>query len=183
MSESLVEANLAAQFAMVDQDGDGIITADDFQLLAEQICTGFAVEPGSANHRRIRDAFTGWWERLRQDADIDHGGTVNKQEYIEASRTGMTASPQFVEVLTQLAEVCFDAIDRDGDGLISKAEYVRVYHVAGQDPEAGKVAFDRIDTDGDGSITCDELVTAVRELVTSQDPSAPGAWMFGVPNR
>lgn len=39
--------------------------------------------------------------------------------------------------------------------------------------------FDQVDTDGDGSISRQEFIRTVREHYLSDDPDAPGSFLYG----
>ncbi|MFD6877298.1 MULTISPECIES: hypothetical protein [unclassified Streptomyces] len=49
----------------------------------------------------------------------------------------------------------------------------------GASPADLKVAFAKLDTDGDGTLGREEIRRATEEYYTSEDPTAPGNWLFG----
>ena len=69
--------------------------------------------------------------------------------------------------------------DRDGDGKLSADEYVKLEWCYGVTEEAAREAFRHLDRDGDGYLTLEEGMKAIEEFYLSDDPDAPGNWLFG----
>jgi len=73
----------------------------------------------------------------------------------------------------------FDAVDLDGDGVISIKEYNIVLKAQGCSDEDSRHAFAKLDLDGDGRISREEYARAIYDYHVSNDPNAPGNWFYG----
>ncbi|WP_327381618.1 hypothetical protein [Streptomyces sp. NBC_01207] len=68
----------------------------------------------------------------------------------------------------------------DDDGLIGLDEYLLLSQAIGGVPaQQMKEAFHRLDRDGNGTLDPAEIDAAVVEFFTSDDPNAPGNWLYG----
>jgi Ca2+-binding EF-hand superfamily protein len=73
----------------------------------------------------------------------------------------------------------FEAIDANGDGRISRAEYQQLIETwTGQPADTGEV-FGLLDADGDGYLSLAEFVALWTEFWVGDNPNAPGTWAFG----
>ncbi len=78
----------------------------------------------------------------------------------------------------------FDVFDVNGDDKLSRREWAQLYAAWRVEPRFAPQAFAKIDRDGNGFISKDELVAVVKEFHQSDDPAAPGNWLFGpIPER
>ncbi|MFC5826610.1 EF-hand domain-containing protein [Nonomuraea insulae] len=180
MSMPLTETNLALVFAALDTTGDGRLSAADFITRADQMCAALAPDPSSASHQSVQQGFAAWWEHLRAGADVDQDGSVSSEEYLATAGTrAADTGEDLARVVLALAGPLFDAADTDGDGTISRPEYVRFYTALNLDGKIGEDAFTRLDIDGDGSISQQEFFGGIRAIFTSNDPGDPGTWMLG----
>ncbi|WP_206780526.1 EF-hand domain-containing protein [Streptomyces sp. CB00455] len=75
-------------------------------------------------------------------------------------------------------EAVVDLADADGDGVLSRSEFIRLGAPAVSEEQSHR-SFDQVDTDGDGSLTAQELVAAARDFYVSDDPEAVGNHLFG----
>ncbi|WP_314250768.1 hypothetical protein [Streptomyces sp. DSM 40907] len=68
----------------------------------------------------------------------------------------------------------------DDDGLIGLDEYLLLSQAIGGVPaQQMQEAFHRLDRDGNGTLDPAEIDAAVVEFFTSEDPNAPGNWLYG----
>ena len=140
----LIAALSAARSAAAQTDGRTIMTVFRFQ---DRNGDGF-VDRGE--FRRARAA-----RFDRMDANRD--GKVTVTEFSQ-QRAGdrrrlavLTTSPKSApEMLEAAAEQAYRELDRDGDGAVTRAEFM----------EAGEARFAQTDRDGDGRISRDEWARA-----------------------
>ncbi|MDX3101056.1 hypothetical protein [Nonomuraea angiospora] len=107
MTRSLHESNIAALFALLDSTGDGQIAADDFKRIADKACAAVAPDPGSCQHQAIQQLCADWWERIREDADLDWpciGGGTTSGSTSKIARRGWSASAAHARHLTEFVE-------------------------------------------------------------------------------
>ena len=67
----------------------------------------------------------------------------------------------------------------DGDGVIGKDEYRQYLTSSKIDPSVADETFAKLDTDGDGHLTRDEWEQLFLDFFLSDDPDAPGSWLWG----
>jgi Ca2+-binding EF-hand superfamily protein len=169
--------NIAVTFDALDATADGVLTRDDVVLRAEQLCTGLGLDAASQAHREIHSAYRQCWGELLRFADSDEDGAVTLEEFGDAVDRGMLEDPQFVDsAMLVISHACFSAVDADGDGVIDRDEYSRIFTAV--DPSKADLAsagFDILDRDGDGLVSRDELIDAMRQLfVNTEAPEAFG---------
>jgi Ca2+-binding EF-hand superfamily protein len=70
--------------------------------------------------------------------------------------------------------VTFDMLDRDGDGLVSAAEFKELMATLGVDytDETAAKAIAMMDADGDGLVSLEELATYMSSPAAPQRPGA-----------
>ncbi|TYB66665.1 hypothetical protein FXF51_16310 [Nonomuraea sp. PA05] len=177
--DDLIDANLAAQFAIHDTTGDGLLTAADFQRHVDWATTALSLD--ERRSQALQDAYTAWWHQIRAGADTDADGAVTLPEYIASIRSGVNDRPEYFSVVDQVCRAIFQSVDTDDDGSISAAEFARYWTAVKIDPDTTRTAFDHLDTDGDGTVSWAEFLAGVHDFFTSTDPDAPGTWLAGRP--
>jgi hypothetical protein len=83
------------------------------------------------------------------------------------------------DAVSGTADAMFEAIDLNGDGLISRSEYGALIETWNGTPTATDEIFPRLDLDGDGHLTRDEFRTHWTEFWAGDNPNAPGTYVFG----
>ncbi|KOV39083.1 calcium-binding protein [Streptomyces sp. XY431] len=163
---------------VLDQTGDGHLTAHDFRAMAHNVC--WQLELSEEGEGRVYDAFERWWEELRAGMDADDDGRVSRAEYIAATLAGCDRDPAYLErgLLPALRAV-FAAADTDGDGLLDFAEYRVLFGGRRVHPAELSHGFRQLDTDGDGVITSAEFLRGFVDYFTARAPSAPGTQLLG----
>ncbi|WP_308339618.1 EF-hand domain-containing protein [Streptomyces venezuelae] len=155
-------------FAMLDVDGDGVITREEYLSRVERVASAVgrdASHPVVAASRAAHDV-------VFQDMDADHDGRVTFEEY--RSWVGHEAFERFCR--TALGSL-FDIADTDADGCLDRAEFICLRTAAGNADTDVTAAFDALDIDGDGLIHRDDYLTGIRDFVTTG--SSPMAAAYG----
>lgn len=101
--------------------------------------------------------------RLFDELDLDKTGKIRRPELATViKKQGKDAHSEYAAAL----DVCFDALDLKGDGVISLSEFrAAVLAQHGQlMNQLLRPVFDQIDSHGTGDISADELVAALRQL-------------------
>jgi len=181
MLNDLQRRKMAHLFTLLDVDDDGTIDRMDYTASADRLVTAFGHAPGSPECQLVRDRYNTLWEAVTLPMDSDGDERVDVSEY----STGMerfvtTADEGYLTHIAPVANAFYDLMDVDGDGRITRTEYVRMMASAFRlSEEAGSTAFDQLDLDGNGTLSRDELHVANEQFFRSADENAKGNWVFG----
>ncbi|WP_435807562.1 oxygenase MpaB family protein, partial [Streptomyces bacillaris] len=107
---------------VLDQTGDGYLDWPDLAAMARELAT--RLDLGEPEETRLYDAFAAWWRELQAALDSDGDGRVSADEYAAAAPS--LAGPALIRV----AEVLFDATDKDGSGTINAEEHRTLFRTA-----------------------------------------------------
>lgn len=170
-------------FALIDEDDNGYVEANDFQLRADRLAeTRNVTDPDAqtALRRRVMK----WWDHLSAlvDVDDDHRVTTKEwQDYWVALQDGVDqggeAKADVLRGLKQAARATFRAMNTTDGDEITEDEYTDWLVAWGVDEN--NASFDRLDRDNSGGLTEDDLIQAVKEFYLSNDPEAPGNVLYG----
>ncbi|WNE95250.1 EF-hand domain-containing protein [Streptomyces luomodiensis] len=165
---ALLDQKYERLFSLLDANGDGVIAEDDFELMAGRVVAAFG-EESSAKGATYADEMLNYWRALREAADADGDGRIDKDEFRQALSQ---VSDHFDTLVGPLYEAGFQLADRDGDGLVGKEDFIAVFVAIGVPaPEAG-AAFDRLTGQDrqDGQLTKGRLMAAAAQFYRSEDP-------------
>ncbi|MDQ6947728.1 MAG: EF-hand domain-containing protein [Actinomycetota bacterium] len=167
-------------FDALDATADGFLDRDDFTQRANQMCAALAPDERSQHHQDLQRAYRQAWEQLRIRADADDDGRLTREEYVTAVEKGILQDPQYIEdAVLVVSRALFRASDQDGDDVLSREEYVKMFTAIDMDGDMAAAGFDHIDRDGDGTISYSEFIEALDGVFSSSDPSSLGANVFG----
>lgn len=171
MASELQRRKASVVFTAMDADGDGLLERADFEALTDR-WVGIRGEAGS---ERLRVLMMGWWDVLQAVADGDRDQRITLDEVLIAvdNLGGM------LDLVAETAESMFEAVDGDGDGRVSAAEYARMIHGWTGEEAPTDAAFARLDLDGDGWISKSEFTTHWVEFWAGDNAEAPGTYVFG----
>jgi Ca2+-binding EF-hand superfamily protein len=180
MLSDLQRKKLQLRFALLDTDGDGRLTQQDYELVSLRLCAAFGHLPGSAGYERVRAAYLTLWERLRTRMDRDGSGVICLPQFLESCEKAIVERRDgFERNIAGLVELLFDLVDADANGTIDLTEFTTWLHSYGVGPRDTVDAFDLLDTDEDGALSKDEITSAAEQFYRSADPLAAGNWLFG----
>ncbi|MEV6038277.1 EF-hand domain-containing protein [Nonomuraea sp. NPDC052116] len=171
MASEFQRRKVGRVFRAMDVDGDGRLTQADFQALAHR----WTAVGGSVDPERLASVMNGWWPVLRAASGPGGDDAVSlDQVLLVVERLG-----DMTDAVSGTADAMFEAIDLNGDGLISCSEYGALIETWNGAPSATDEIFPRLDLDGDGHLTRDEFRTHWTEFWAGDDPDAPGTYVFG----
>lgn len=168
MASDFQYQKVARVFGAMDTDGDGYLTEGDFRALT----TRWIALRGEGDHTRLAAIMMGWWTTLRDAAGTD-------QVTIEDVLAVVDQLGQMPQAVTGTAEAMFEAVDENGDGRISPAEYRRLIEAwNGRETDTAE-AFALLDLNHDGHLSRSEFTGHWTEFWAGDNPAAPGSWIFG----
>ncbi|MFD8493002.1 EF-hand domain-containing protein [Amycolatopsis sp. NPDC059657] len=173
MASEFQRRKIATVFAAMDADGDSYLDESDFEALTGRWVALRGVTADSAEGAGLRGIMMGWWAALLAAADRDDKVTLEEVLMVVDQLGGM------LDAVTGTAETMFDAIDEDGDGAISRAEYRQLIEAWNGTATDTDEIFGLLDLDGDGHISRKEFVEHWTEFWAGDNPNAPGTWVFG----
>lgn len=117
----------------------------------------------------------GWWRTLLAASDLDRDGKVTLDEVLHVV-DGLGAQRAAV---TGTADAMFEAVDENGDGRISAAEYRQAIEAWTGRPTDTDEIFPVLDLNGDGYLSREEFALLWTEFWAGDDQEAPGRLVFG----
>ncbi|MEU4549219.1 EF-hand domain-containing protein [Nonomuraea dietziae] len=171
MASTFQRGKVELVFSAMDADGDGILHESDFEALARR----WASVRAAGDAERLTAIMHGWWGTLAARSRDPESVAV------EDVLTVVDQLGQMPDAVAATAEVMFEAVDEDGDGRISPAEYQRMIEAWNGRSTDTAAVFARLDADGDGAISRAEFILHWREFWAGDDPAAPGTHVFGTP--
>jgi Ca2+-binding EF-hand superfamily protein len=171
-------AKFTHYFHAMDTTGDGLIRQQDYLAAADRVISVLEIDPGSEPAQMLKAGYVRNWEAIAQaDSDGDHAVTVD--EWVDLFYKLGTNEEQFESIVVERGNVIMQLFDRDRDNRISQDDWQLFFRTVGV-PEADfQTAFRRLDRNGNGYLTFEEITTAGREFFGSDDPDAPGNWLYG----
>jgi Ca2+-binding EF-hand superfamily protein len=173
MASDFQRRKISGIFGAMDADDDGYLTEADFRALTARWLQLRGTDAGTPEGEKLASIMMGWWATL--DDAAGHGGKVSLDQVLGV----VDQLPRMPGAVTGTAAAMFEAVDENGDGVISAEEYRRMIDAwNGGETPVGEV-FARLDLDGDGRLSREEFTGHWYEFWAGDDPAAPGSWVFG----
>ena len=166
--------------SVLDQDKNGVLEENDFKEISESLCVLWGYKPGTPDYKHVMEIGYNNWKLFQQFFE-KQGGTANEQQFLSFFEAMLSPGGEAVYekfVLKSMGNI-FDSFDHNGDGVISINEYSDMFMCYHIPIKYSAKAFIKLDRNGDDSITKQELLKAINEFFKSNDPDAPGNWLFG----
>ena len=175
MASELQRRKIAGVFGAMDVDGDGFLEKEDFEALAKRWTAVRGLPAASPDHARLTEIMMGWWETLLAASDLDRDNKATLDEVLLV----VDRLPEMLDAVKGTAAAIFEAVDENGDGLISATEYRQLIETWNGRPADTDAIFHRLDLDGDGYLSREEFTALWVEFWAGDDPTSPGTWVFG----
>ncbi|GAA2734275.1 EF-hand domain-containing protein [Streptomyces nogalater] len=132
-------------FSLFDADGNGVLEADDFELMGKRVVAAVP-EAADGARSRLLDAFRRYWQTLLRELDADGDGRVSPEEF-----AAIVLDPQrFDATVDEFADALAAMGDPDGDGLVERTHFTALMTAIGfQRPNIDALfdAFEPVDGD------------------------------------
>jgi EF hand len=173
MASAFQRRKVVGVFDAMDPEGRGFLIEGDFADLAARWTTLRGLQPESTQYAQLREIMLGWWESLSAAA-LDP-----RQVHLDDVMAVVDVLPSMSDAVITTADAMFEAIDENGDGLISRDEYRQLIEAWNGRPTDTDEVFTLLDTDADGFIPRAEFRLLWYQFWAGNDPHAPGTWVFG----
>ncbi|GAA3980547.1 EF-hand domain-containing protein [Streptomyces sp. NBC_01352] len=167
MVSSEYERRIAARFATFDQDGNGYIDREDFNVAAKALLTEFGTAARSDKGQALYLGAEAFWQGMAGIADRDGDQRITREEFVGGAVKRLRDNPEgFAEIARPFLHAALAVADPDGDGAATVEDTARVLGILGVPQEVARAAATALDTDGDGRIGETEIVTAFARYFT-----------------
>jgi Ca2+-binding EF-hand superfamily protein len=179
MLTDLQKRKLTRFFNVWDANGDGVITTEDPEQVAQNLAELQELEPGSPEHQRFHSGFMLYQKDFLQAVDVDESGRVTLEEWLTYHEKMLQDKERFERTALMAAEVMFELMDQDRDGRITLEEYGRWMRAFRIGEDILEKVFQKLDLNESGALSKEEVLQLTREFFFSDDPDAPGNWALG----
>jgi Ca2+-binding EF-hand superfamily protein len=169
MSENDYRAKMRDRFTTFDVDGDGQVTADDFEAMARRVIDEFEVREGTSQASAIREGARRFFVGLAKATDSDESGSITESEFIAGAERRLRDNPEgFDAIVRPWAQSVIAIADVDGDGEVSVEEWGRALRAMGATEAGIKRDLKAIDRDRDGRVSLEEVIESAVEFYTRE---------------
>ncbi|WP_431775117.1 EF-hand domain-containing protein [Streptomyces cucumeris] len=170
---ALLDQKYEKLFSLLDANGDGVIAEDDFTLMAGRVRASFS-EERAAKGETYADEMMNYWRALRDTADADGDGRIDRDEFRQALHR---VSDRFDTLIGPLYQAGFHLADRDDDGRVGREDFIAVLVAIGVPEHEAGATFDRL-AERDGELTKDQLMTAATLYYRDENPDNAASHLF-----
>ncbi|GAA0435300.1 EF-hand domain-containing protein [Streptomyces luteireticuli] len=158
----------ARVFAMMDADGDKVITRHDYLSRIDRAVSAAGRTEDDPLVVVARTEGLKAWGAM--DANGDDKLTFDEYD-------AWVGADKFDNVCRFALGSLFDLVDADGDGALDKAEFTMLRTALNNSAENAAAAFDALDTDGDGRVRRDAYLASIRAYIVG-DSSPMGEVLY-----
>ena len=158
-----------AAFDALDTNSNGYLEAADFDRLGHRIVQALDVAESSPKAQALHASCRNYWEGLVGALDENSDGKLTAEEYARFHE------PADYEVgVRPYAEALTAICDRDDDGFVQHADFVRGMQAVGFPAENTEALFRAFDPQGTGQVPVEEWRTAIEEYFLARGSHAVG---------
>ncbi|XP_034834414.1 sarcoplasmic calcium-binding proteins II, V, VI, and VII-like [Maniola hyperantus] len=161
-----------------DRNASGSIDKSDFDLATENISKMRGWSAGDAKYKEVQSTLLKIWEGLQSRADVDKDGQISEDEWIAMWEEYAKNPASPFEWQTLYCKFIFQLEDASGDGSIDGEEFSSVYASFGLSKDDALAAFRNM-SKGKANVSWSEFQELWKEYFTTEDPNAPGNFIFG----
>ncbi|MFI6562839.1 EF-hand domain-containing protein [Streptomyces sp. NPDC050534] len=167
MVSSEYERRIAARFATFDQDGNGYIDREDFNVAAKALLAEFDVAARSDKGQALYAGAEAFWQGMAGMADRDGDQRITREEFVNGAVKRLRDNPdRFAEIARPFLHAALAIADTDGDGAATVEDTARVLRILGAGEDVAGASAAVLDADGDGRVGESEIVPAFARYFT-----------------
>jgi Ca2+-binding EF-hand superfamily protein len=167
MVSSEYERRIAARFATFDQDGNGYIDREDFNVAAKALLAEFGVAARSDKGQALYAGAEAFWQGMAGMADRDGDQRITREEFVTGAVKRLRDNPdRFAEIARPFLHAALAVADTDGDGAATVEDTARVLRILGVGEDIAGASAAVLDNDGDGRVGEAEIVPAFARYFT-----------------
>lgn len=179
MLSDLQKSKIQNLFHMFDTDINGMIEKSDIVRIINTCSARFGWERGGLDYKEFETHFLSMWAGMVKRADKNQDQQVSLQEFLDFYSDLLDSPEEYQVVLGGLGGAIFGTFDVNFDGELTLGEYKEFYAAMGLSTGFATTIFARLDLNTNGRISIRELTILLDEFFSSQDPNAPGNFLFG----
>lgn len=166
------ENKLLQLFAKLDRTGDGFIEYVDFIACYEVLRAATGWEPDHPDGNRLLRTSRALWDQLCGTMDYNGDGRISSQEWVTFFNIlhDRVRGQQLPEWFPLTARLFYGWLDLDGNGEVTREEYLFYLKSIGAEPAEG--AFEALAGER-GTLSEESFLTAFRELLFNMNPEDP----------
>jgi hypothetical protein len=173
---------LSRWFDLLDADGNGVIEANDYDVMARRVCQSFAYGVDTERYERVQRIYLNLWFLLSGGAD----GGIDRERFVTWYAEYLVGLPDGYDgVMAPVVDAVFEMVDANGDGRVDLDEFSRLFEAYGIEPAEAARVFADVDRDRDGYVSRHELHAAAHQLYEDAGgaPSGPPPYPATHPRR
>lgn len=171
---------LEHRFEVQDRNHDGCVDVGDYLQVVDTMAELNHWSPDSTEYGSLRTTYLSYWDALCKMIDKDGDERITLEEFLAGFESLLEDPENYRRYVEAVATNLFEGADRDADGKISLEEFSVPQQAYGLTADQAKQTFQRLDVSGQGFLTSEDIYARAREFFYSDDPAAPGSWLFGV---
>jgi Ca2+-binding EF-hand superfamily protein len=170
------EQKITHFFHVLDANGNGILEANDFEMVGESMANIMGYSEKSRMRLILKLKTHALFMQILQDLNKDEAN-LTLAEWTQFFNEIVLSTPN--DYINLSSTYLFSIFDQDEDGYIDQREYLDMFKAYGLYTSVAMKAFDLLDLNSDKRISGGELVKAFEDFFLSPDENAPGNWIFG----
>lgn len=174
----LQRAKLTHYFRLIDVDGDGYVTASDWAEVARNLASLRGLKQYTPEYDAIVAVMGTIWGRLVRRIAHPHRASLEEWLAHEEANAVSCSEEEYESYVNTITRGVFRMLAGESRRMTFD-EYMDLVVSFWVPPQQAIEAFRRMDTDGSGYLEETEFVDRVHEFHRSDDPDAPGNWLFG----
>ncbi|GFG31972.1 hypothetical protein Cfor_01875, partial [Coptotermes formosanus] len=130
-------------------------------------------------HTETREILLKVWEGLQQKADANRDGQVSHEEWVSMWNEYAKNPDKALDWQNRYMNFMFELEDSSGDGTIDESEFKSLCVSYGLSPEESAEAYNKFTSNKTVEITREVFAELWKQFFSSEDPDAPGNYIFG----